>query len=76
MAMIAVVGEGMRSHSSIAGRIFSALGRANVNVNAIAQGSSGRNISLVVSETDATKALQSIHDELHLANGKNKKVVA
>ncbi len=73
MAMVAVVGEGMRSHHSIAGRIFSALGRADINVIAIAQGSSERNISLVVREADATKALQSIHDELHLYNGNDKK---
>ncbi len=73
LAMIAVVGEGMRSHTSIAGRIFSALGRADVNVIAIAQGSSERNISLVVSEADATKAVQCIHDELHLNNNISKK---
>lgn len=72
MSMIAVVGEGLRSHSSIAGRIFSALGRAEINVIAIAQGSSERNISFVVKDTQAMNALQSIHDELHLANGVKK----
>ncbi|HEY5152440.1 MAG TPA: aspartate kinase [Candidatus Saccharimonadales bacterium] len=74
VAMIAVIGEGMRSHNGVAGRIFSALGRADINVIAIAQGSSERNISFVVRETDAGPALQSIHDELHLA--KSRKVTA
>jgi aspartate kinase len=72
VAMIAVVGEGMRNHIGIAGRIFSTLGRANINVIAIAQGSSERNISLIVRQADAAKALRSVHDELHLENGTTK----
>jgi aspartokinase/homoserine dehydrogenase 1 len=72
LAMIAVVGEGMRSHTGIAGRIFTALGQAEINVIAIAQGSSERNISFVVKEIQASPALQSIHDELHLENGRKK----
>jgi aspartokinase/homoserine dehydrogenase 1 len=72
LAIIAVVGEGMRHHTGIAGRVFSALGSANVNVIAIAQGSSERNISFVVRESAAAAALQSIHNELHLENGKQK----
>ena len=74
LSMIAVVGEGLRNHAGIAGRVFSALGQAKINVTAIAQGSSELNISLVVSEAKAKQALQSIHDELHLANGKNAKL--
>lgn len=73
VAMIAVIGEGMRSHKGVAGRIFSALGQASINVIAIAQGSSERNISFVVREAEAGLALQSVHDELHLANGKKER---
>jgi aspartate kinase len=74
VAMIAVVGEGMRNHIGIAGRIFSTLGRANINVVAIAQGSSELNISFIVQQADAALALQSVHDELHLENnGSNEK---
>lgn len=72
VAMVAVVGEGMRHHAGIAGRIFSTLGRANINVIAIAQGSSERNISFIVKQDNAELALQSVHDELHLENGSQK----
>jgi aspartokinase/homoserine dehydrogenase 1 len=64
--MVAVVGEGMRHHTGVAGRIFTALGKGDINVIAIAQGSSERNISLIVSDAQAKDALQHIHDELHL----------
>lgn len=70
VAVIAVVGEGMRSHKGIAGRIFSALGRADINIMAIAQGSSERNISFIILDKDSAAALQAVHDELHLDNGK------
>ena len=73
VAMIAVVGEGMRHRAGIAGRIFSTLGRVNINVIAIAQGSSERNISFIVDQDDAALALQSVHDELHLENGASSK---
>ncbi|MDQ3065204.1 MAG: aspartate kinase [bacterium] len=67
VSMIAVVGEGMRNHTGIAGRIFMALGNGNINIIAIAQGSSERNISLVVNNAQAKDALQCIHDELQLS---------
>ncbi len=73
LAMIAVVGEGMRSHTGIAGRVFSAVGHAGINIIAIAQGSSERTISFVVSEADATRALQTIHNELHLEKDQRQK---
>ncbi len=66
VSMIAVVGEGMRYHTGVAGRIFTALGKGKINVIAIAQGSSERNISLIVNDAQAKDALQHIHDELHL----------
>jgi len=62
VSIIAVVGEGMKGTRGIAGKAFSALADAGVNVVAIAQGSSELNISLVVEQTDAPKAVQAIHD--------------
>jgi len=59
------VGEGMRGTPGVAARLFGALGRANVNVIAIAQGSSELNISLVVSEKDRETAVKAIHREFH-----------
>jgi len=62
IVIIAVVGAGMRGTPGIAGRVFSALGEAGINVIAMAQGSSEVNISLVVSEEDAEAAVRRIHD--------------
>ena len=67
LAIVAVVGEGMRGHPGIAGEIFSALGAVKINIRAIAQGSSERNISFVINEKEVPKAVKSIHDEFHLA---------
>ena len=67
VSIVAVVGEGMRGVPGIAGKTFSAVAQANVNVVAIAQGSSELNISLVVEQPDARKAVQAIHDAFHLA---------
>jgi len=63
VAIVAAVGEGMRGTPGVAARVFGALGRARVNVMAIAQGSSELNISLVVHETDRERAVLAIHDE-------------
>src|SRR5690348_12387560 len=60
-AIIAAVGEGMRHRPGIAGTLFQALGACDVNVVAIAQGSSELNISAVVAQTDETAALRAIH---------------
>ena len=65
VAIVAAVGEGMRGTPGVAARVFGALGRAKVNVMAIAQGSSELNISLVVSESDRDKAVRAIHEEFH-----------
>jgi bifunctional aspartokinase / homoserine dehydrogenase 1 len=67
VSIVAVVGEGMRGVPGIAGKTFSAVAQANVNVVAIAQGSSELNISLVVAQPEAHKAVQAIHDAFHLA---------
>ena len=65
VAIVAAVGEGMRGTPGVAARVFGALGRAKVNVMAIAQGSSELNISLVVHETDRDTAVRAIHEEFH-----------
>jgi aspartate kinase len=65
VAIVSAVGEGMRGTPGVAARLFGALGRARVNVIAIAQGSSELNISLVVSERDRETAVRAIHQEFH-----------
>ena len=66
LALIAVVGLGMRGRPGIAARTFSALSGAGVNVVAIAQGSSELNITIAVSESEATRALVALHNEFQL----------
>jgi aspartate kinase len=66
ISIVAVVGEGMRGTRGIAGKTFTAVANAGVNVVAIAQGSSELNISLVVEQPEARKAVQAIHDAFHL----------
>jgi bifunctional aspartokinase / homoserine dehydrogenase 1 len=63
LAIIALVGDNMKSHTGISGRMFGALGRNGVNVRAIAQGSSERNISAVIATTDVKKAVNVLHEE-------------
>jgi len=58
----AVIGENMRGTPGISGKVFSSLGRAGVNVLAIAQGSSERNISFVIGKQDQAAALKTIHN--------------
>ena len=62
VVIITVVGAGMLNTPGVAGRIFSALGNTNVNVIAIAQGSSEVAISLTVSAEDLIPAVKSLHD--------------
>jgi len=66
VALIAVVGLGMRGTSGIAARTFSAIAAAGVNIVAIAQGSSELNITVAVAESDATRALLALHSEYQL----------
>lgn len=66
VSIVAVVGEGMIGSKGIAGRTFSAVAQADVNIIAIAQGSSELNISFVVEQNDAKKAVQAVHDAFHL----------
>ena len=60
-AILAMVGEGMKFSVGTAGRMFSSLGNSGVNIEMISQGASEINISCVIQETDAEKALQSVH---------------
>lgn len=63
LAIIALVGDDMKNHPGICGKMFAALGRNGVNVRAIAQGSSEKNISAVVAETDVKKAINILHED-------------
>jgi aspartokinase len=65
IAIVTVVGKNMRGSATV-GRTFSALGRDNVNVIAVAQGSSECNISFVVSKQDVKAALNATHREFDL----------
>ncbi len=61
VAVIAVVGAGLRATPGIAARVFNALGSSRINVLSIAQGSSEYNLSLVVAESEAEEAVRRIH---------------
>lgn len=63
LAIVALVGDNMKSHPGISGKMFGNLGRNGVNVRAIAQGSSERNISAVISMGDVKKAINVLHEE-------------
>jgi len=67
-AILAAVGEHMNGVPGISGTFFGSLGKAHVNVRAIAQGSSERNISAVILEKDAKKALRALHAGFFLSN--------
>ena len=66
--VLALVGDGMVGIPGVAGRFFGVLGRAGVNVIAIAQGSSERNISAVVTDASATRALRAAHGGFYLSH--------
>jgi aspartokinase/homoserine dehydrogenase 1 len=63
LAIIAIVGESMKNYQGLSGQMFSALGRNNVNIRAIAQGSSEKNVSAVINKHDAKKALNILHEQ-------------
>jgi aspartokinase/homoserine dehydrogenase 1 len=63
LSIVALVGDNMKSHTGIAGKMFAALGRNGVNIRAIAQGSSERNISAVIGTADVRKAINVLHEE-------------
>ena len=63
VSIVALVGDRMKSHHGLSGKMFSALGNNNINIRAIAQGSSERNISAVIAKKDVTKALNTLHEQ-------------
>lgn len=63
LAILAVVGDNMKSHTGTSGKMFGVLGRNGINIRAIAQGSSERNISAVIAFTDVKKAINVLHEE-------------
>ena len=63
LSIIAVVGDRMKSHQGISGKTFSSLGKNNVNIRAIAQGASERNISFIIQDRDVKKSLNILHEE-------------
>jgi len=67
LAILAVVGDGMAGTPGVAAKVFNSLGTAGVNVRAIAQGASERNISVVVDGRSATRALRAVHASLYLS---------
>jgi aspartokinase/homoserine dehydrogenase 1 len=67
LAILAVVGDGMAGMPGVAAKVFNALGGASVNVRAIAQGASERNISVVVDGRQTTRALRAVHASFYLS---------
>jgi len=67
MAILAVVGDGMAGMPGVAAKVFGALGEASINIRAIAQGASERNISVVVDGKHATRALRAVHAGFYLS---------
>ena len=59
---VAIVGDDMKNHQGISGKMFSSLGANNVNIRAIAQGASERNISIMINKKDTQKALNTLHE--------------
>ncbi len=63
LSIIALVGDNMKNHQGISGKMFSCLGRNNINIRAIAQGASEKNITAVIDEKDVKKALNTLHEQ-------------
>ncbi len=63
LSILALVGDRMRFHTGVSGRMFSTLGHNGVNIRAIAQGSSERNISAIIDSADVRKAVNTLHEE-------------
>src|SRR6185295_15402878 len=67
LAILAIVGDGMHGTPGVSAKVFNSLGAASINVRAIAQGASERNISVVIDGKDATKALRAAHAGFYLS---------
>ncbi|AHJ95608.1 bifunctional aspartate kinase/homoserine dehydrogenase I [Hymenobacter swuensis] len=75
LAVVALVGEQMKNHPGISGRLFGALGQNGVNIRAIAQGSSEKNISTVIRQQDVRKAINVLHETFFEATTRQVNVV-
>ncbi|MCB0539939.1 MAG: aspartate kinase, partial [Bacteroidetes bacterium] len=62
LAIVALVGDNMKNHQGISGKMFNTLGKNNINIRAIAQGASERNISTVIHKKHISKALNVLHE--------------
>ncbi len=71
VAIVSIIGAGMRGRPGISGKFFDALGRSRINVLAIAQGSSELNISAAIAEADYRHAVQAIHTAFGLTRDLN-----
>jgi aspartokinase/homoserine dehydrogenase 1 len=70
MSIVAIIGENMAHTPGISGKLFNALGKNGINVAAIAQGSSERNLSIVIAKKDISKTLNTIHEVFFLSDVK------
>jgi bifunctional aspartokinase / homoserine dehydrogenase 1 len=71
LSVIAIVGEGMRKHTGVSGKLFTVLGKNGINIVATAQGSSELNISVVIEKKNISKALNVIHDTFFFSQAKS-----
>ena len=62
-SILALVGDNMKAHTGVSGKMFHALGSQGINIHAIAQGSSERNISTIIASNDVRKAVNTLHEE-------------
>ena len=62
-SILALVGDNMKAHTGVSGKMFTTLGHNGINIHAIAQGSSERNISAIISSKDVQKAVNTLHEE-------------
>jgi aspartate kinase len=72
VAVIAVVGSGMRGIQGVAAKVFGAVAKYGINVIMIAQGSSELNLAFVVNDRDCQQAVRALHDAFELAKGAGK----
>ncbi|MBV8327899.1 bifunctional aspartate kinase/homoserine dehydrogenase I [Chryseobacterium sp.] len=63
LSIVALIGENMKNRSGVSSKMFGCLGNNGINIRVIAQGSSERNISIVISENDIKKAVNVLHEE-------------
>ena len=68
LSIVALIGDNMKNHQGISGKMFSTLGKNNINIRAIAQGASEKNISAVITENDVKKALNALHEAFFEGN--------